>query len=106
MAWIYLLIASIFELGWPLGFKLASLHKEYFWQYIIGACFCMICSGVFLYIAQKTIPIATAYIVWTGIGAIATFIIGICYFNDTASFMRIFCAFLILIGIIGLKVFN
>ena len=72
MSWLYLLIASIFEVGWPLGFKFASLgsHKI-FW--ILFAIISMILSGVFLYIAQKQIPIGTAYAVWSGIGATCTF---------------------------------
>ena len=103
MSWLYLLIASIFEVGWPLGFKLASLgsHKI-FW--IFFAIVSMILSGVFLYIAQKQIPIGTAYAVWTGIGAACTFLLGVFLFNDTASLMKIFGVFLIISGVILLKI--
>lgn len=104
MAWVYLIIAAIFELGWPLGFKLSDLHPERFRLYIGGSIICMLLSGVFLYLAQKTIPISTAYIVWTGIGAIGTFIIGIVFFGDSSSLLRLFFAFLILVGVVGLEV--
>lgn len=104
MAWFYLIIASIFEVGWPLGFKLSGLHPEKFWIYISLAGLSMLLSGVFLYFAQKTIPVSTAYIIWTGIGAIGTFLLGICCFGDNASIMRMLFALLILIGIVGLEI--
>lgn len=103
MSWIYLLIASVFEVGWPLGFKLSGLHPERFWTYITLSCISMALSGVFLYFAQKAIPVSTAYIIWTGIGAIGTFLLGIFCFGDSASLLRMFFALLILIGIVGLE---
>jgi len=104
MAWFYLIIAAVFEVGWPLGFKLSSLHPERFWTYISLASLSMLLSGVFLYFAQKTIPVSTAYIIWTGIGAIGTFLLGIFCFGDSASILRMFFALLILVGIVGLEV--
>lgn len=103
MAWTYLIIAALFEVGWPLGFKLAGLHPEKFWLYISLASLSMALSGVFLYFAQKTIPVATAYIIWTGIGAIGTFLLGICCFGDSATVARMLFALLIFIGIAGLE---
>lgn len=103
MAWILLIIAAVFEVGWPLGFKLSDVHPERFWTYITLAVVSMTLSGVFLYFAQKTIPVSTAYIVWTGIGAIGTFVIGVCFFGDSASLLRMFFALLVLIGIVGLE---
>lgn len=103
MAWILLIIAAVFEVGWPLGFKLSDVHPERFWTYITLAVVSMTLSGVFLYFAQKTIPVSTAYIVWTGIGAIGTFVIGVCFFGDSVSLLRMFFALLILIGIVGLE---
>lgn len=104
MAWFYLILAAIFEVGWPLGFKLSGLHPEKFWTYISVASLSMLLSGVFLYFAQKTIPVSTAYIIWTGIGAIGTFLLGICCFGDSASILRMFFALLILVGIVGLEI--
>ncbi len=66
----------------------------------------MILSGLLLWIAQKTIPIGTAYAVWTGIGAAGTLIVGIIYFGDSASIWRLLSALCIIIGIIGLKIAN
>lgn len=103
MAWFYLLVAAIFEVGWPLGFKMSGLHPEKFWTYITLASLSMLLSGVFLYFAQKSIPVSTAYIIWTGIGAIGTFLLGICCFGDSASLLRMFFALLIFVGIVGLE---
>lgn len=104
MPWLYLIIAAIFEVGWPLGFKLSGLHPERFWTYISLASISMLLSGIFLYFAQKSIPVSTAYIIWTGIGAIGTFLLGICFFGDSSSILRMFFALLILVGIVGLEI--
>lgn len=103
MEWIYLIIAAVFEVGWPIGFKLSSVYADKFWLYISLATLSMALSGVFLYLAQRSMPVSTAYIIWTGIGAIGTFLVGIIFFGDTASLSRIFFALLILIGIAGLE---
>ncbi|MBV8253103.1 MAG: multidrug efflux SMR transporter [Chitinophaga sp.] len=102
MAWIYLLLAGFFEMGWPLGLKISQAADSKFPGIALAVC-AMALSGVFLWMAQKSIPIGTAYAVWTGIGAAGTFFIGIFFFNDPASFWRIFSAMLILMGVIGLK---
>ena len=97
MAWILLIIAGLFEIGWPLGFKLASM-------WFIGlSILSMGLSGYFLYLAQKSIPIGTAYVIWTGIGAIGTVLLGILFFHDSANIFRLLFLSLILIGIVGLK---
>jgi quaternary ammonium compound-resistance protein SugE len=103
MAWLYLLLAAIFEIGWPLGFKLSQTqgNGKIFW--IVMAAASMALSGIFLWMAQKEIPIGTAYAVWTGIGAAGTFIIGILYFKDAATLLRIASLTLIVMGVIGLK---
>ena len=103
MHWIFLIIAAVFEIGWPLGFKLSSTHPERFWAWISFAIICMALSGVFLYLAQRTIPVSTAYIIWTGLGAIGTLLIGILFFGDSASMLRMFFALLTLVGIVGLE---
>lgn len=102
MNWIYLILAGIFEIGWPLGLKLSQTMPSKILGILI-AVISMSLSGVFLWLAQKTIPIGTAYAVWTGIGAVGTLLIGIFYFGDSASFWRMFSALLIVIGIVGLK---
>ena len=103
MAWLWLVIAGLFEIGWPLGFKLTSLHARYFAVFIALSVLSMALSGYFLYIAQRSIPIGTAYVIWTGIGAIGTVLIGILFFHDSANIFRLLFLTLILIGIVGLK---
>lgn len=103
MAWILLIIAGLFEIGWPLGFKLASMHSKYFIWYIGLSILSMGLSGYFLYLAQKSIPIGTAYVIWTGIGAIGTVLLGILFFHDSVNIFRLLFLSLILIGIVGLK---
>ena len=103
MAWILLIIAGLFEIGWPLGFKLASMHSKYFIWFIGLSILSMGLSGYFLYLAQKSIPIGTAYVIWTGIGAIGTVLLGILFFYYFANIFRLLFLSLILIGIVGLK---
>lgn len=102
MAWIYLLVAGVSEIGWPLGLKLSQTtnHKI---PWIAFALVSMAVSGAFLWLAQKTIPVGTAYAVWTGIGAVGTFIVGILVFKDPATFMRVLSMTLIVVGLVGLK---
>ena len=102
MAWIYLITAGLFEIGWPVGLKLSQAPGRFLPGLAIAA-ICMGASGGFLWLAQKTIPIGTAYAVWTGIGAAGTFAVGILFYGDSASTLRLLSAALIVAGIIGLK---
>ena len=102
MNWLYLFLAGIFEIGWPLGFKLSQTTSlKAMW--IIIAIISMGLSGFFLWQAQRSIPIGTAYAIWTGVGAVGTLIIGIVFFGDSASLFRLLSASLIVMGIVGLK---
>ena len=102
MSWVYLILGGVFEIGWPLGFKLSQiLNHRFLW--IMMSVVSMSLSGLFLYLAQREIPIGTAYAVWTGIGAAGTFLIGILFFHDSATFWHMASAALIIIGIVGLK---
>jgi len=105
MNWIALIIAGIFEIGWPLGLKLAQQENNSKLTWILFAVVSMSISGALLFYAQKTIPIGTAYAAWTGIGAVGTLIVGILFFQDSASILRLLSASLIVAGIVGLKVF-
>jgi quaternary ammonium compound-resistance protein SugE len=102
MAWFYLIIAGAFEIGWPLGFKL-SQTTPYKFLWIAFAVVAMALSGYFLWMAQKAIPMGTAYAVWTGIGAVGAFVIGIIMFKDPMTVLRIVSVALIVAGIVGLK---
>ena len=101
-SWIYLIVAGVLEIGWPLGFKLSQTTPHRI-GFIIFAVICMALSGLFLWLAQRAIPIGTAYAVWTGIGAAATFLIGVLLFNDSFGMLRILSFLLIVTGVIGLK---
>ena len=104
MAWIYLFIAGLFEIGWAVGLKYTEGFTK-LWPSVITIAI-MVLSFYFLSSAVKTIPIGTAYAIWTGIGAVGTAILGIILFNESKEFMRIFFIFLIVIGIVGLKIFS
>jgi len=102
MEWLYLVIAGVCEIGWPLGLKL-SQTTEHRVLWVLFAVAAMALSGLFLWLAQREIPIGTAYAVWTGIGAAGTFAVGILMFRDPATALRILSVLLIMTGIIGLK---
>lgn len=105
MNWIYLIVAGIFEIGWPLGLKLSQTMPSKAAGIVI-AVVSMTLSGFFLWLAQKTIPMGTAYAVWTGIGAVGTLLVGILFFGDSSSIWRMLSALLIVVGIVGLKLAN
>jgi len=105
MNWIALIIAGIFEIGWPLGMKMAQNHENNKLIWIFTAVLSMAISGGLLFYSQKTIQIGTAYAVWTGIGAVGTLLVGILFFGDSSNILRLLSASLIVAGIIGLKLF-
>ncbi len=102
MSWVYLILAGLFEIGWPVGLKLAQVEKTRITGLVIAIGF-MAVSGFFLWLAQKQIPIGTAYAVWTGIGAAGTFFIGMQFFGDPGSLGRYLGVALIVLGVITLK---
>jgi len=102
MAWIYLLAAGLLEIGWPLGLKIAENPDSRIRGIVTAAVF-MTASGALLWLAQKQIPMGTAYAVWTGIGTVGTLIFGILLYGEPKTPMRLGSASLIVIGIIGLK---
>ncbi len=102
MAWLYLIVAGLFEIGWPVGLKLSQTPGRLIVGVIVAVA-CMTASGAFLWLAQRDIPIGTAYAVWTGIGAVGTFMVGIAFYGDSASAWWLVSVGLIVAGIIGLK---
>lgn len=106
MNWIALIIAGILEIGWPLGLKMSQQQGNNKTLWILVAVFSMTISGGLLWYSQKSIPIGTAYAVWTGIGAVGTLAVGIFFFGDSVSTLRLIAALLIVIGIVGLKFAN
>ncbi len=103
MAWTYLVLAGICEIGWPVGLKLGWGEQGARPGWIIFAAVCMATSGALLLLAQRDIPMGTAYAVWTGIGAIGAFVVGIAAFGDASTVMRFVSVGLITAGIIGFK---
>ena len=103
MAWAYLIVAGLFEWGWPVGLKLGLADTGLRWGWIAFSIACMSASGGFLLVAQKTIPMGTAYAVWTGIGAVGAFLLGLAFFGEAATTARFLFVGLIIMGIIGLK---
>lgn len=102
MAWFYLVLAGLFEIGWPVGLKMAQA-PETRWSGIWAAVAFMAFSGLFLWMAQRHIPIGTAYAVWTGIGAAGTFLVGVVHYGDPTSIARYVGVALIVAGVATLK---
>ena len=101
MAWIYLFLAGIFEIGWAVGIKYCDGFKLNLPLFFV--IFSMTVSMIFLWLATKTIPMSIAYVVWTGIGIIGVFLYGVIFFKEHFSNVNLFFISLIMIGIIGLK---
>lgn len=101
MAWVYLFIAGFFEMGWAVGLKLSHGFTK-FWP-SVGTGIAFLASMGFLSLALKSLPIGTAYGIWTGIGAVGTVFIGMLLFDEPRDIARLLCIALIVIGIIGLK---
>lgn len=104
MAWILLLLASVLEIAWALGLKYTGGFTK-FWP-SAGVVVSTMGSVVLLAMAARTLPIGTAYAVWTGIGAAGTAIGGILLFGESASAARLVCIVLIVAGVVGLKLFG
>ena len=102
MGWVFLLLAGMLEIGWPVGLKLAQEPATRLVGIAISIAF-MAASGALLWLAQREIPIGTAYAVWTGIGAAGTFLVGVMFYGDPASVPRVAGALLIVAGVITLK---
>ena len=102
-AWIMLIAAGLCEIGWPLGFKIAQTTEKSVLGIVLSVA-CMALSGWLLYLAQRHIPIGTAYAVWTGIGAAGTFCVGVMMFGDMLSLARVLGAAMIVGGVVVLKI--
>lgn len=101
MAWTILFCAGLLEIGWAIGLKYTHGFTRLLPTILTVAA--MAGSMVLLGLAVRTLPIGTAYAVWTGIGTAGTVILGILLLGESASFMRVFFVFLIVVGIVGLK---
>jgi quaternary ammonium compound-resistance protein SugE len=104
MYWLILFIAGLFEVAWAIGLKYADGFSK-LWPSVFTIACMIISMGLLAYVV-KHLPVGTAYAVWTGIGAVGTAILGIILFNESKEIIRVFFIFLIIVGIVGLKIFS
>lgn len=104
MAWIILFVAGLFEVGWAVGLKYTEGFTR-LWP-TVGTGVSLVMSMAMLGWALKTLPLGTAYAVWTGIGAVGTALFGILVLKEPATAARLVCLCLIVAGILGLKLFS
>ena len=102
MNWIYLAIAGLLEIAWAIGLKYTEGWTKLVPSLVTGAL--MVASFYFLSLAVKTLPIGTAYAVWTGIGTVGAAILGMFLFDEPRDAVRVICILLIIAGIAGLKI--
>jgi len=101
MSWICLVVAGLFECGWAIGLKYTYGFSKFVPSLLTVSAMAM--SFWLLSVAMKTIPVGTAYAVWTGIGAVGVAILGMFLFGESRDIVRIICLLLIVSGIVGLK---
>jgi quaternary ammonium compound-resistance protein SugE len=101
MAWTYLFFAGLFEIGWAIGLKYTDGFTRLTPTLLTVAS--MVVSLGLLGLALKTLPVGTAYAIWTGIGTVGTAVLGIYLLGEPATVIRLVCIGLIVAGIIGLK---
>ncbi|MDB5121676.1 MAG: small multidrug resistance protein [Sphingobacteriales bacterium] len=101
MAWFFLILGGLFEVGFTTCLKLSNNFTNIKWS--VGFFICITLSFLFLNKAVQSIPMGTAYAVWTGIGATGSVLIGILFFKEPSEFWRIFFIFMLIASILGLK---
>ena len=101
MAWLYLFVAGLMEVAWAVGLKYTEGFTRLWPSVWTGAA--LVLSMLLLAAAVRTLPLGTAYAVWTGIGAVGTAALGILLFGESASPARLACVGLIVAGLVGLK---
>ena len=101
MAWVYLCTAGILEVGWAVGMKLSEGFKKL--EIAAPTVLAMILSFYFLSLALRTLPLGTAYAIWTGIGAIGTLVVSMIWFDEPFGWSRVLFAAMAIGGLAGLK---
>jgi len=101
LPWLVLIVAGLFEVGWAVGLKYTEGFSR-LWP-SLGTAAAMVVSVVLLGLALRSLPLGTAYAVWTGIGTVGTALLGIALFHEPADPLRLACIGLIIVGIAGLK---
>jgi quaternary ammonium compound-resistance protein SugE len=104
VAWVYLFVASLLEVGWAIGLKYTQGFSKLGPSIATVACF--ILSFAFLSVSLRTLPVGNAYPIWTGIGAVGTVVLGIVLFGEPAEIRRLSCIALITAGVVGLRLIS
>jgi len=104
MAWVVLFVAGLCEIGWAVGLKYTDGFTR-LWPTVFTVTSMVVSMGL-LGVALKTLPVGSAYAIWTGIGAVGTVILGIVLFKEPATVARLLCVGLIVAGILGLKLLS
>lgn len=102
MAWTYLAVAGLFEIGWAIGLKYSDGFSK-----PVPSVLTVVAMGLSIWLlalAMKSIPVGTAYAVWTGIGAVGVAVLGMVLFGESREILRMVCLFMIVTGIVGLKI--
>ncbi len=102
MAWIFLFVAGVFEIGFAMGLKYSEGFSRPLPTVLMVAAGAI--SFYLLSVAMKSLPVGTAYAVWTGIGAAGTVVLGILFLKESADILRVLSILLILVGVVGLRV--
>ena len=101
MAWVILFVAGLFEIAWAVGLKYTEGFTR-LWP-TVGTAVALVASMALLGVSLRTLPLGTAYAIWTGIGSVGTAVLGIVLFREPATAIRLACIGLIVAGIVGLK---
>lgn len=104
MAWVYLVLAGVMEIAWPLGLKSSEGFTRP-WP-VVGAVAAIASSMALFGVASRGVPLGTAYAVWTGIGAAGAALLGMLLWHEPAGAARIACLVAIVGGVVGLKLFS
>lgn len=104
MAWFFLVVAGILEIGWAIGLKFTDGFTR-LWPSVYTL-ITMVISFTLLSLALRSIPVGTGYAIWTGIGAAGTAVIGMAILHEPRDLMRIICLLMIISGVIGLKFYS
>ena len=102
MAWVILFVAGLLEIAWAVGLKYTAGFTR-LWP-TVGTGVALVASMALLGVSLRTLPLGTAYAVWTGIGSVGTAVLGIVLFREPATAIRLACIGLIVAGIVGLKI--
>ena len=101
MAWLYLFLAGLFEIAWAFGLKASDGFTR-----TVPTTFTLLCMGASFWLlaeAMKSLPLGTSYAIWTGIGTVGAFVVGVIAFGEGLGALRVVSVVLIVAGIVGLK---